>query len=76
VAGNRIYFDPLRFVDVPNRDAAARDLTPREKKVADAAYFRAERRGFAPGFEVEDWLAAEAEVDGGGTGELLWEPLP
>ena len=28
-----------------------------------AAYYRAERRGFAPGHEVEDWLAAEAEID-------------
>jgi hypothetical protein len=27
-----------------------------------AAYLRAERRGFASGYEVEDWLAAEAEV--------------
>jgi hypothetical protein len=31
--------------------------------IAEAAYFRAERRGFAPGHEVEDWLAAESEVD-------------
>ena len=31
--------------------------------IAEAAYFRAERRGFAPGHETEDWLAAEAEVD-------------
>jgi Protein of unknown function (DUF2934) len=31
--------------------------------IAEAAYFRAERRGFAPGHEAEDWLAAEAEVD-------------
>jgi hypothetical protein len=31
--------------------------------IAEAAYFRAEKRGFAPGHEVEDWLAAEAEVD-------------
>jgi hypothetical protein len=30
--------------------------------VAKAAYFRAERRGFAAGHELEDWLAAEAEV--------------
>lgn len=30
--------------------------------VAEAAYFRAERRGFLPGAEIEDWLAAEAEV--------------
>jgi hypothetical protein len=27
-----------------------------------AAYLRAERRGFAAGYEIEDWLAAEAEV--------------
>lgn len=31
--------------------------------IAEAAYFRAEKRGFAPGRETEDWLAAEAEVD-------------
>lgn len=28
-----------------------------------AAYLRAEARNFVPGHEVEDWLAAEAEVD-------------
>ena len=27
-----------------------------------AAYFRAQQRGFAPGNEWEDWLAAEAEI--------------
>lgn len=31
--------------------------------IAKAAYYRAEKRGFAPGHEAEDWLAAEAEVD-------------
>jgi hypothetical protein len=31
--------------------------------IADAAYFRAERRNFAPGHELEDWLTAEREVD-------------
>jgi hypothetical protein len=35
----------------------------RRGMIAEAAYLRAERRGFSPGFEVEDWLAAEAEVD-------------
>jgi Protein of unknown function (DUF2934) len=40
-------------------------LTPelRHALIAEAAYLRAERRGFAPGHETEDWLAAEAEVD-------------
>jgi hypothetical protein len=36
----------------------------RTELVRMTAYFRAERRGFAPGYEVEDWLAAEAEVAG------------
>jgi DUF2934 family protein len=30
--------------------------------IAHAAYLRAEQRGFEPGHEVEDWLAAEAEI--------------
>jgi hypothetical protein len=34
----------------------------RRALVAQIAYLRAERRNFAPGGEVEDWLAAEAEV--------------
>lgn len=35
----------------------------RRAMIEQAAYLRAERRGFSPGGEVEDWLAAEAEVD-------------
>lgn len=35
----------------------------RHQMIAEAAYFRAEERGFAVGSEVEDWLAAEAEID-------------
>jgi len=34
-----------------------------EALIATAAYYRAERRGFRPGHEVEDWLDAEREVD-------------
>jgi hypothetical protein len=30
--------------------------------IARAAYFRAEKRGFAPGNELQDWVEAEAEV--------------
>lgn len=33
-----------------------------DEMVRTAAYFRAQRRGFAPGYEIEDWLWAEAEV--------------
>lgn len=32
--------------------------------IAEAAYHRAANRGFHPGAEVEDWLAAERDVDG------------
>ena len=31
--------------------------------IQEAAYFRAERRGFIGGDPVADWLAAEAEID-------------
>jgi hypothetical protein len=30
--------------------------------IAEAAYYRAEKRGFAPGYDMDDWLDAEAEV--------------
>jgi hypothetical protein len=35
----------------------------RQRRIAVAAYLRAERRGFAPGAELEDWLEAEREDD-------------
>lgn len=35
----------------------------RERLIAELAYFRAQARGFAPGDELADWTAAEAEVD-------------
>jgi hypothetical protein len=40
-------------------------LTPEERQryVSEAAYFIAERRGFAAGGDVEDWLQAESEID-------------
>ncbi|MFZ1827988.1 MAG: DUF2934 domain-containing protein [Candidatus Competibacteraceae bacterium] len=31
--------------------------------IAEAAYYRAERRGFQGGCPVADWLAAEREMD-------------
>jgi hypothetical protein len=48
----------------PERNDGATSLTPAERlrMIEMAAFFRAERRGFAPGHEFEDWLAAEAEV--------------
>ena len=30
--------------------------------VSEAAYYRAEKRDFVSGYELEDWVAAEAEI--------------
>ncbi len=40
-------------------------ITPeqRYRMICDAAYYRAERRGFVGGSPSDDWIAAEAEVD-------------
>jgi hypothetical protein len=35
----------------------------RRAVIAAEAYLRAERRNFTAGHEIEDWLAAEAEVN-------------
>ena len=56
----------------PEAKAAARALLTyvvphiaedRGAAIAKTAYLNAARRGFAPGHELEDWLAAENEVD-------------
>jgi hypothetical protein len=52
-AAGRAITGVTRFVDPEQRAAL----------IAESAFFRAEKRGFAPGHEVEDWLAAESEVD-------------
>jgi hypothetical protein len=49
-------FDPLRFSKRVVTLAEMRQL------IAEAAYLRAAERNFAPGHELEDWLAAEREV--------------
>jgi hypothetical protein len=65
---------PPARTEAPRPSARARRSPPeparlaltaegRRAMIAEGAYLRAERRGFAPGYETEDWLAAEAEVD-------------
>jgi hypothetical protein len=46
-------------------DTTAPIINPEYRRalIAEAAYLRAERRHFAPGYEVDDWLNAESEVD-------------
>jgi hypothetical protein len=39
------------------------DAGSREAKISEAAFFKAAARGFEPGHEWDDWLAAEKEID-------------
>lgn len=45
------------------KKAEAVDPEQRRHLIAEAAYFKAERRGFAGGGELADWIEAEAEID-------------
>ncbi len=51
----------------PRSDASPRSgvVAPEERRrmIAEAAYFKAERRGFQGGSRDQDWLEAETEVD-------------
>ena len=38
------------------------DAEARRSMIAQAAYFRAEKRGFAGGCELDDWFEAEREI--------------
>lgn len=58
---------PVKRVQPIKQDAAAPiqpEVSDEEtlKRIAEAAYYRAQQRGFSPGYEVEDWLAAEAQI--------------
>jgi hypothetical protein len=44
-------------------DPPAASDSERQSRIAELAYLKAERRGFAPGYELEDWLEAELELD-------------
>lgn len=35
----------------------------RRSMIAEAAYYYSERRGFDPGHELDDWLAAETQIE-------------
>ncbi len=53
----------LESVQTEISASAGVDPEIRRQLVAAEAYFRAERRGFAAGSELDDWIAAEAAVD-------------
>jgi hypothetical protein len=50
---------------LPGSDPYARSTRSesRRERIAEAAYYRAQQRGFRGGSAIEDWLVAEAWVD-------------
>ena len=52
--------------DAPFADGTGDELVPdlRHRLISDLAYARYCARGYVDGFDVDDWLEAEAEVDG------------
>jgi len=47
----------------PHTESITITSEERWKMIAIAAYHKAERRGFAPGGELQDWAEAEQEID-------------
>lgn len=53
---------PSNPKDTGRKDTGRVAAPARQKLIETAAYYLAERRGFAPGSELDDWLAAEASI--------------
>ena len=51
-------------MDDADRAAAMNELDKRHRRISELAYYRAQQRGFEPGYAEEDWLAAEREIEG------------
>ncbi len=48
---------------LPAAEMAPGEAQSREQKLTETAYFRAQQRNFESGRELQDWLAAELEID-------------
>lgn len=63
-------FSPISFQDKVEKqklkefeqEMLGKDLADRHARIAELAYYKAERRGFHPGSELDDWLEAEQEL--------------
>ena len=60
----KVKASPKAAVAGRKRNAGA-SVSPEQRRnyVEIAAYYIAERRGFAPGDPLQDWIEAEAEID-------------
>jgi hypothetical protein len=48
---------------VPAAEGLQSLMADRQRRIQVAAYYLAEHRGFAPGHELDDWLAAEDAIE-------------
>jgi len=62
-AGTGPHASPPSATSVVTRSSAYMEPSAREAMIAEAAFYRSAHRGFEPGHEVDDWLAAESEID-------------
>ena len=51
----------LSVISNPSKSESARNEKERNVRISVSAYYKAQARGFEPGYELADWLAAEAE---------------
>jgi hypothetical protein len=51
------------YTDILDSDAGIRDAAAKHEQISELAYFVAEQRGFSPGYELDDWLQAEQELE-------------
>ena len=54
---NTVKKDTKKVADTENNDTTVSDVM-----IAEAAYYKAESRGFITGHELEDWLEAETNL--------------
>ncbi len=59
---SRVAKTPKEEPSFENPTENALDPDEYQHMVAEAAYYKAEKRGFAAGDEQEDWLEAEQEI--------------
>jgi hypothetical protein len=50
------------FIAEPGLITAGLSQDELRRRIAEAAYYRSEQRGFLPGYEETDWLEAETQV--------------
>jgi hypothetical protein len=57
--------DDTQMPATPQSAAGMVPIEPQRRHalICTAAYYLAEGRGFCPGGELDDWLAAESEID-------------